>query len=92
MIRPLVSQLIEALVLDLLPSFTVCVDFGMDTGDPTEAFGALQWAYRRELVTPEELDAALGDGPALTEIANRRCSTHGVNPYACEIKTVYDSI
>jgi len=90
MIRPITQRLIEGIKLDLMPDWTVCVDFGLDRDDPTTKFGALQWAYRRDLVTDGELDMALGEGGALTEIANRVSPQDGINPYACTIVTAYD--
>lgn len=92
MVRSITKRLIQSIELDLMPDFTVMVDFGLDRGDPTEKFGALQWAYRRELVTAEELDEALGNGKMLTEIANREHADYGPNPYACVFKTAYDEM
>jgi len=87
---PSTDRLIEGIELDILPSFAAMVDFGIDRGDPSEKFGALQWAYRRELVTAKELNKALGCGEALTEIASRVSPIYGPNPYACIFVTAYD--
>lgn len=85
--RPLTEQLIRCATLDEMPDTACKVDFGIEPPNEVEKFGALQYAIRRGLVTEEELDAALGDGKALTEIVNR-----GDNPYACEIKTAWDDM
>ena len=87
---PNTAKLITCIELDLLPDYATMVDFGLDHGDPTEKFGALQWAYRRELVTAEELDLALGNGPKLTEIAARTSEAYGANPYYCVFTTAWD--
>lgn len=84
-------ELIDAMALDLIPSSATCEAFGIPDDDPTEHFGALQWAWRRELVSGEELDAAIGNGPALTEIASRSAgddpdSLGFSNPYRCEFQ------
>jgi hypothetical protein len=83
--KPNTHQLVDCIMLDIMPGLAAMVDFGMDSG--TEVFGALQWALKHEQCTPEELDQALGDGPMLTEIVNR-----GSNPYACTIKTSWDDM
>ena len=66
-IRPLTKELIDCCYLDVWPGHTAIVDFGIDTD---RHLGALQFAIREELVTPQELDAALGSGAKLTEIRN----------------------
>jgi hypothetical protein len=72
-IRPLTQQLIDCCWLDVWPGNTAVIDFGIDSA---EHLGALQHAIRYGLVTAEELDAAMGNGEALTAIAQR-----GDNPY-----------
>jgi hypothetical protein len=72
-VRPLTEQLIDATHLDLWPSVAVIVDFGIDS---ESHLGALQYAIKHGEVTPQELDAAMGNGAKLTEIAQR-----GDNPY-----------
>ena len=72
-IRPLTEQLIDAAIFDVWPSVATIVDFGIDS---ERHLGALQFAIRNDLVTPQELDAAMGSGEKLTEIAQR-----GDNPY-----------
>ena len=67
-IRPLTQQLIECCQLDAWPSHATVVDFGIDS---SSHLGAIQYALREELVTPQELDAAMGKGDKLTEIAQR---------------------
>lgn len=49
------------------------MDFGIDS---SSHLGAIQFTLREGLVTPEELDSAMGKGAALTGIAQR-----GDNPY-----------
>lgn len=74
MIRPLTEKLWTAAALDLFPDGNaIIVDFGIAS---TEHFGALQHAIRHGHVTKEKLDAAMGDGPALTRICSTPC-----NPY-----------
>lgn len=72
-IRPLTKELIECCQLDVWPGMATVVDFGIDS---SSHLGALQFAIREGLVTPQELDAAMGSGAELTEIAQR-----GENPY-----------
>jgi hypothetical protein len=72
-VRPLTEQLINAALLDVWPSIPAIVDFGIDS---SSHLGALQYAIRYGEVTPQELDAAMGNGAKLTEIAQR-----GDNPY-----------
>jgi hypothetical protein len=72
-VRPLTEQLIDAVLLDAWPGKAAIVDFGIDS---TEHLGALQYAIKFGEVTPQELDAAMGNGAKLTEIVQR-----GENPY-----------
>src|SRR5262249_5908145 len=52
-VRPLTQQLIECCYLDIWPGNAAVVDFGIDSD---RHLGALQFAIREELVTPQELD------------------------------------
>jgi hypothetical protein len=72
-IRPLTRQLVECCQLDVWPGRAAVIDFGLDS---SSHLGALQYAIREDLVTLEKMDAAMGDGRKLTEIAQR-----GDNPY-----------
>ena len=72
-IRPLTKELITCSLLDQWPGNAAVVDFGIDS---ERHLGALQFAIRNDLVMPQELDAAMGNGEKLTEIARR-----GDNPY-----------
>lgn len=91
MIRPITSRLMEAILYDMIPDFTTCVDFGINPMNPNPTFGAYQWAYRHECFTEEELDDALGDGLKLTSLISRKSKyNRTTNPYLCVIKTAYD--
>jgi hypothetical protein len=84
-VRPLTQQLIDCCQLDVWPGNAAVIDFGLDS---SSHLGALQFAIREELVTPQELDAAMGKGEKLTEIARR-----GDNPYRdVMFKTSWDEI
>ena len=84
-IRPLTEQLILAAHLDIWPGNAAIVDFGIDSD---RHLGALQFAIRNELVTAHELDAAMGSGAKLTEIAQR-----GDNPYGDAVfRTSWDDL
>ena len=80
-VRPLTQQLWDCAMLDIWPGIGCCVDFGIDNS--SEKLGAYQRAIKHGFVTIEELDAALGDGPALTKILQRA-------GYKGEITTPYD--
>lgn len=69
--RMTTESLIEAILLDIWPTPGACCDFGLDRSDKVAKFGALQHGFRAEEFTSAELDAALGDGPALTELVKR---------------------
>ncbi len=84
-ISPLTKELINCCELDVWPGIAAVVDFGIDS---TSHFGAIQFAVREQLVTFWELDAAMGKGEALTEIAQR-----GKNPYRdVTFKTAWDKM
>ena len=90
MIKPITKRLIEAISMDWIPDYATCCDFGIESDDPNPQFGALQWAFRNECVTAEELDDALGNGHKLTEIVSRTNNTGQVNPYKCKVRTFWD--
>lgn len=79
MIRPLTKQLVEAMWMDVWPGFAAQVDFGLDgwgaTGDRQQErqrrYEALYYPIREGEITEEQLDAALGSGPKLTELVNK---------------------
>ena len=73
-IRPLTRRLIHSAVFDAWPDHAAIVDFGIDSD---RHLGALHHAIPQGLVTPEELDAAIGQGEKLTEIARRGRNPHG---------------
>ena len=93
MIRAITKRLIEAIWMDMIPDSVVCCDFGIDLYNPNPYFGALQWAYKHECFNNVELDNALGNGKALTELTSRLSPNSGhSNPYKCEFHTVYDNM
>lgn len=93
MIRPITKRLIEAIFMDMIPDSVVCFDFGIDLYNPNPHLGALQWAYRQECFNDVELDNALGNGIALTELVSRLSPYNGrSNPYKCEFHTIYDDM
>lgn len=89
--NPNTQELIDCICDDIIPGPGTCMDFGIpEDGDPTEVFGALQWAFKRGTATREEFGDARRNGPKLTEIANRTWDGRQ-NPYACTIRTGWDS-
>lgn len=71
-IRNMTQNLILALELDIWPSPTIRIVFGIDTQDH---LGALQFAFLQDGVSAERLDAALGNGAELQKLISAR------NPY-----------
>lgn len=67
LLRPLTKQLVEAIALDAWPGNAAVVDFGLDS---QEHYEALYYPVRNGEITPAQLEAALGKGPKLTELAN----------------------
>lgn len=81
-IRPVTQNLVQALLLDSWPSGNaVYVDFGLDGwgggSTPQQRYECLKYALKSEGVTLEQLDKALGDGPALTRLIQ---SAPGIPP------------
>lgn len=64
-LRPVTQTLIYAMVLDVWPGGAVIVDFGLVSA---EHYEAVFYAFRHGDVTKADLDAALGNGPKLTEL------------------------
>ncbi len=92
MVRPLTTQLIEAVMRDEWPGYACQVDFGLDGWAGTDyqrCYEALYYPIRKREITAEQLDAAMGNGPRLTELA--RSCLH--NPHKeIEFKTAYDDM
>ena len=65
-IRPVTRNLVESIMLDAWPNHTAIVDFGIDS---QKHYEAIYYLVREGEVTPEMLDAVLGNGPALTAMA-----------------------
>jgi hypothetical protein len=81
-VRPVTQNVYECLLLDVWPTPSGVIDFGIESEDH---YGALQHAVCVDDVTPEELDRALGNGAALTALIRPDNPYHGV-----EFKTVWD--
>jgi hypothetical protein len=89
---PNTKALIDALVMDLWPSTACCVDFGipLEPGMDNNGmgmYGLLQWGFKSDTITAEELDAACCNGPALTKIV-KRIQALGQCPYGKDIEKV----
>ena len=84
MARPVTQRLYAALMLDMHPSGPACaVDFGITS---QKHYEALHSVVRGGEVTVDQLDAVLGDGPAITKLAqscpaNRHKDIVFVTPY-----------
>lgn len=84
-IRPLTQELINSAIEDTWPGKAAVTDFGITS---ERHLGALHHAIRYGEVADEELDAAMGNGEKLTEIARR-----GDNPYRnVTFHTVWDDM
>ena len=71
MIRQTTTSLFQACALDMPVSPAGACDFGIDGWggtDPNAVYAAYQSAIKGEKISIEQLDKALGDGPALTEL------------------------
>jgi hypothetical protein len=64
--RPTTRNLIEAVMLDTWPRAAAVVDFGLDSQTHYES---LYYPIRNEEIPPAVLDAAMGQGEKLTELA-----------------------
>ena len=76
MVREVTKQFYRALIEDEWPSPAACVDFGIRSD---RHLGALQHAVICDAVTLEQLDAALGNGPALQAFVST------TNPYRRDV-------
>ena len=84
--RPTTRHLVSSILLDAWPNHAAVVDFGIDS---QKHYEALYFAIREGEITPETLDAALGDGPKLTALTREAAS----NPHKdVEFHTSWDLI
>jgi hypothetical protein len=66
-IRDTTRNLINAVLFDVWPRAGAIVDFGLDS---PEHYEALYYPLRHGEISPEQVDAALGDGGKLTALVN----------------------
>lgn len=84
LIRPATANLLDAFRLDFWPLEDACTDFGIYTW---HHFEALAHAYRCDGVTPEQFDAALGNGPEIQKLISKD------NPYGyVTFQTCWDDL
>ena len=82
--RPTTRHLVSSILLDAWPNHTAAVDFGIDS---QKHYEALYFPIREGEITPEALDAALGDGQKLTALVREAPS----NPHKdVEFHTSWD--
>jgi hypothetical protein len=83
-VREVAGNAYTAILLDAWPSPAGVMDFGIDS---SEHFEALKYEIRNGRISPEQLDDALGWGPALTKLIRTDNPYHGVT-----FKTKWDDI
>jgi hypothetical protein len=85
-VRDTTRNLVESLKLDVWPRAGAIVDFGLKS---QQHYEALYYPVREGEITPEQLDAALGNGKKLTELVND--ARH--NPHrGIEFRTDWDDL
>ena len=85
MIRPVTKNCFDSLMMDQWPRAAAIVDFGLDS---VEHYSALQRCIRAGYISIQELDALLGNGPALTNRINGLFHF----PYRIVFQTAYDDM
>lgn len=84
MLRRVTQNLVESMILDIWPRAAAICDFGISS---QEHYNVLHRLIRIGKIMPEELDAVLGNGPAITNLVQK----HKENPHPGLIfKTPYD--
>src|SRR4051794_15748332 len=74
-VREMTQELYHYLLLDIWPGVATMADFGIKT---QAHYGALQYAVQHHDVSPERLDDAMGNGPALTALVRPDNPYYGV--------------
>lgn len=89
LIRPLTTQMFNAIMLDDWPGLAARADFGLMGPETQKHYEALYYPVRKGEITLETLNEALGNGPALTALVNG-CES---NPHkGIVFKTPYDNL
>jgi hypothetical protein len=84
--RPTTRHLVGSILFDAWPNLASAVDFGIES---QKHYEALYYPLRAGEITPETLDAALGDGQKLTALVREAAS----NPHKdVKFHTSWDSI
>jgi hypothetical protein len=82
--RPTTRHLVGSILFDAWPNLASAVDFGIES---QKHYEALYFPVRAGEITPETLDAALGDGQKLTALVREAAS----NPHKdVEFRTSWD--
>jgi hypothetical protein len=85
-VRQTTADLIHSVLLDVWPRPGAIVDFGLDS---QEHYQALYYPIREHEILPAQLDAALGNGEALTSLVRNARS----NPHRdVEFSTSWDAV
>ena len=85
-VRPTTRTLVTSILMDSWPSHAAVCDFGIDS---QKHYEALYYPIREAEIMPSALDAALGDGPKLTELVRESAN----NPHKdVEFHTSWDLI
>jgi hypothetical protein len=85
-VRPTTRSVVTSILLDMWPSLPAILDFGIDS---QKHYEALYFPIRGREISPEALDAALGDGQKLTALVREAAS----NPHKdVEFHTSWDLI
>lgn len=85
-VRPTTQHLVSSILFDSWPNHAAAVDFGIDS---QKHYEALYYPIRAQEISPEALDAALGDGQKLTALVREAAS----NPHKdVEFHTSWDLI
>lgn len=84
--RPTTRHLVTSILFDAWPNDAAAIDFGIDS---QKHYEALYFPVRQGEITPETLDAALGNGQKLTALVREAAS----NPHKdVEFHTSWDLI
>ena len=85
-LRPATKNLIAAILLDTYPNVAALTDFGIRT---QEHYEAIYYPVRECQITPEQLEAVLGNGPKITALVRAA----EANPHKeIEFTTPYDDL
>lgn len=87
------DAMVQGLLMDMFPEGQAAwIDFGMDKRNAKDLFGALQYGWRHEVFTEDDIHAASCSGPMITALVEKAVAAGSVWGRGLVVKTAWDDL